>query len=494
MQRRPILYKLFLFGAVLASCTKGMEQMNVNPNESTNTQPEYLLSTVMSGTAYGYQQDAYFDKPASAGRYITMVLNEGNDKFNWGGVDWGSTFSRLSTNHEMMKVATKQGQLQYVTIGKIFDAFNFAYLTDLYGDIPYTEALQLKETRNSHPKYDQQKDIYPALLKELKDANDELANTKIEMVKSYDPMYNGNYTQWRKFANSLRLRMLLRISKNYPNAFTEMQEIINDPQKYPIFISNNDNAELPYYGAIKDNSWPGGPLNGAYSEFDKRKPSKEVVDFLLQRNDPRLQVWIAPRDSAQPAFNGRTVDNKLYVGVPNAVTEPYLYNGGNGFMSRLNPTYSLDKSPLVKASMMTYSEVCFILAEVVQAGKVTVPNKTAEDLYLEGIKSSMRFYGVEQAAINADYFKQASVIYNGTLEQLIGQKWISNFLKGSEGWFDHRRTGYPAFVLGPVSAFKVIPKRYMYPLSELSNNADQYNKAVSVFGKDDQFTLMWYLK
>ncbi len=249
--------------------------------------------------------------------------------------------------------------------------------------------------------------------------------------------------KWRKFANSLRLRLLLRMSKNYPAAFTEMQAIVNNKANNPIFEGNGDNADMPYPGTNKENAWPGGPLANSLDEFDKRKPSKEIVDALMQRNDPRLQAWVAP------VVSRGTTDPNEYVGVPNAIQAPYDYNGGNDKISLLAPLFRLNKDTKLTASLMTYAEVCFILAEAVQANKITVPGKTAEALYYDGIKANMSYYGVLATAEAANYFDQASVKYNGTLQQLIGQKWIAMFLKGAEGWFDHRRTGFPVFVLGP---------------------------------------------
>ncbi|MFY0256291.1 SusD/RagB family nutrient-binding outer membrane lipoprotein [Chitinophaga sp. 30R24] len=490
MQRIPIRYIILLFGVALASCKKGLVDINKNPNESENINPEFLLSTAVISTAYDYQRDAYWDKPASAGRYITLVRNEGNDKFDWGPVSWDGIYAKLSVNHEMMDMAQQQHVPQYVAVGKILEAFNFAYLSDLYGDIPYSEALLLKGQAVTHPKYDRQQDVYPALLQSLKDANDQLAVLPNKIDADADVMYHGDAMKWRKLANSLRLRMLLRIAKNYAPAFTEMQNILNDQKGYPIFQSNADNAEVIYQGSLAGNSWPGGPQANSFSEFDKRKPSKEIVDALLQRNDPRLQVWIAPVDSV----NGGTIDQHLYVGVPNAIPAPYDYNGGATHISRLAAIFKSNTNPLVKASLLTYPEVCFILAESVQAGKVTVTGKTAESLYYEGIDASMKYYGVDKVANDAYYYDQAMVKYNGTLEQLIGQKWIAGFLKGAEAWFDNRRTGFPKFVLGPLSSSPALPKRYIYPSGERDTNEDQYQKALVVFGEDKQTTLMWYLK
>ncbi|WP_436486800.1 SusD/RagB family nutrient-binding outer membrane lipoprotein [Chitinophaga sp. ARDCPP14] len=490
MQRMPFKYLILIFGVLFVSCEKGLEDINVNPNESEVINPEFLLSSVLINTAYDYQKEAYFDKPASAGRYITMVRNEGNDKFDWGPQSWDSYYSKLSANREMMDLAKKLNVPQYVSVGKVLEAFNFAYVTDLFGDVPYSEALLLKTQTLAHPKYDPQQTVYPALLQTLKEANDELSSVTNKIDTLADVMYKGEPLNWRKFANSLRLRMLLRISKKYPTAFTEMQEILNDKSKYPIFESNADNAEIIYQGTVSANSWPGSPLGSSFDEFDKRKPSKEIVDALVQRNDPRLKVWIARVDS----LTGGTTNPNPYVGVPNAIPAPYDYNGGKYHISRLSSLFSSPSGAMLRGSMLTYAEVCFILAECVQAGKVTVPGKTAESLYYDGIHANMKFYGVDQAAIDAGYFNQASVKYNGTLEQLIGQKWIAGFLKGAEAWFDNRRTGLPKFVLGPMASTTVLPKRYIYPTGERDTNEEQYQKALTVFGADKQTTLMWYLK
>jgi hypothetical protein len=484
---RKLLWALPL---VLAACTKDFEEINRNPNATETISPEFLLSNVLISTAYDYQKDAYWDKPASAGRYITMVRNEGNDKFDWGPQSWDGHYSRLSTNKNMMDLAEASGQQAYIAVGKVLKAFNFAYVSDLYGDVPYSEALLSKDEGIVHPKYDAQQEIYPSLIKELEDANTLLTNAAEPVSGNADVMYEGDALKWRKFANSLRLRLLLRMSKNYPQAFTAMQQIVSDKNKYPIFVSNADNAEVRYLGDIGANSWPGGPLANAYSEFDKRKPSKEIVDALLKRKDPRLPVWVAPVEE----MDGALVDHNEYVGVPNAVPAPYDYNGGNTHISRLSTLFNADVDDMLKASMMTYAELCFILAECVQAGKITVPGKTAESLYYDGIAANMKYYGVDGQATEEHYYDQPLVKYDGTKEQLIVQKWIALFLKGAEGWFDHRRTGFPRFVLGPAAAQKTIPSRYIYPDTERAYNEERYQEALNRFGEDKQNTLMWYLK
>jgi hypothetical protein len=490
---KRLTYTSFLLAAgflLVTACTDDFEEINRNPNASEAINPEFLMSEVIISTAYEYQNEAYFDKPASAARYITLVRNEGNDLFGWGPTGWDNIFRRLSNNKNFYDQAEARKQDQYLAIATILRAFNFAYLTDLWGDVPYNEALLSKDKGVVHPKYDTQETIYPDLLAQLKEANDRLAATALEIDKKADVMYGGDATQWRKFANSLRLRLLLRASSKYPRAAAEMQEILSNPSQYPIFTENDDNAEVAYIGDIGANSWPGGAKANAFNEFDKRKPSKELVDKLLARNDPRLEAWIAPVDTK----DGALVDQNEYVGVPNAIQAPYDYNGGNDNISRLSEMFNQDNHPMVKASLMTYTEVLFILAEAVQKGLAAVPGETAESLYTKGIESSMDYYDLADAAEEGDYYNQPLVKYNGTLEQLIEQKWLALFLKGAEGWFDHRRTGFPKFTLGPAAAQRTIPLRYIYPESERSYNDAQYRVAVASMGADERNTPMWYLK
>lgn len=481
----PILLLALLSGA----CTKNFTSINTDPNTATNISPQYLLSTALVNTAYKYQADAFMDKPGEAGRYITKVRNEGDDLFGWSAVSWDGYYSALTINKQLYDLAAQSSMKQYMAVSQVIRVFNFAYITDLYGDCPYTEALLSKDSSIVHPAYDKQETIYPDLVKTLAAANTSLAATSQELSSSYDVLYNGSLLKWRKFANALRLRLLLRMCAKDASAYTAIQEMLNNTTTYPLFGSNDDNAAVKYLGLNAADSWKGGKLNYTATEVDKYKPSKEIVDTLLTLNDPRLQVWVAP----VTATTGYTVDSNLYVGVPNAISSPYNYNGGEAHISTLSAIFYSNTNDLLKASLMTYAEQCFILAEVAQTGKVTVPGETAASLYYKGIKASLSANGIGASAQDI-YVNQAAVQYNGTLSQLITQKWISLFLKGAEGWFDHRRTGLPAFVPGPLSAIRTIPARYLYPTTEQSYNLTEYKAAVSRQGADLTTTLMWYLK
>jgi len=489
MRVYSILY-LVLFAMIFSSCTKDFKEINTNNNSPSTTRPEYHFTEAITQTAYAYQENAFARRPAALGRYITLVRNNDYETFRWTSVDWNDIYQRAMIIKTMQQEAATSAQPVYVATGNILMAFNISYLTDLYGDVPFSKALQSVETGNIKPAYDRQQDIYMSLLQMLKDANQQLSSNGSGIDASADALYAGKALQWRKLANSLRLRLLMRCSKVYGNAFAEMQEIVNNPDLYPIFSSNTDNAEVVYQGVKKDDSWPGGAKNMIDADFTKTKASKELVDVLLQRNDPRLAVWVAPVSTT----TGSTVDHNQYVGVPHALANPADYNGGETHQSVFSSFFKQDKAAGLKASLMLYSEVCFILAEAAQTGKVSVPSKTAASLYHDGIESSMDYYGVKAQAVSLGYYDLPLVKYDGTQKQLIIQKWLSMLFRGSEGWFDFRRTGYPEFVPGPMSFQPKFPVRYGWPTSEPNVNNESYQAAIAVFGADDINTKMWYLR
>lgn len=489
MKRSKILYCL-LTAITFTACTKDFEEINNNPNSPSETRPEYHLTEAITQTAYAYAENGFTRRPAALGRYITLIRNNDYELFRWTSVDWSDIYQRAMIIKTMQQEGAGSNQPAYVAAGNVLLAFNLAYLTDLYGDVPYSKALQSVESGNIKPTYDRQEDIYKSLLAVLKEANTQLKTAGSGLNTSADAMFKGDALKWRKLANSLRLRMLLRCSKNYANAFTEMQEILNNKEEYPIMESNADNAEVGYLGVKKDDSWAGGPLNMIDNDFLKTKASKELVDVLTERNDPRLELWIAPVSSRE----GATIDKNLYVGIPHAYTNPAEYNGGETHQSTLSSYFRADKPATFKASLMVYSEVCFIIAEAIQQGKVTMTGSDAATMYKNGIAASMEYYGLTSEVAKRDYYNQAIVKYDGTLKQLITQKWIAMTFRGAEGWFDFRRTGYPAFVVGPMAFQSKFPVRYAWPTSEQDVNLDNYKAAIKVFGADDINTKMWYLQ
>ncbi|UYQ91896.1 SusD/RagB family nutrient-binding outer membrane lipoprotein [Chitinophaga horti] len=487
MHLKPLIYCL-LAAMLFTCCDAGFDEINTDPNVVNDVDAVYLLSTAITKTAYSYQDEAYYRHPASAGRYVTLVRNENMDKFSWGPRDWTPVYTRLMTIKQLQTQAEKHHQPQYVVLSRILRAFNFAYITDLWGDAPYSKALLAREKDNIHPAYDKQETIYIDLLYELKACNEALRQPLPAIDAEYDVLFKGDVEKWRRFANSLRLRMLLRCAKNYPNAWAEMQLMVNDPQLYPLVNDQAYNAVLRYIGTNAENSWPGSDVANGYNEFDKRKPSKELVDMLLTYNDPRIRIWIDKVVDVASA----TIDKNEYVGVPNAISQPAQYNGGNNCISNFAPAMNKAADPRFNAILIGCWEVSFILSEALQSGRITMAGCTGQSMYYQGIKQSMEYYGA--GVPYTSYTAQPLVKYNGSLRQLMHQKWLSQLNVGAEGWLEHRRTGFPVFVPGPLAAQRNIPLRYMYPLTEILNNPVEYDRAKKQMGGDEQTTRMWLIK
>lgn len=503
------IFKIAIILSVLAcalSCTKGFEEINRNPNAAETVNASYFMTKAITLTAYRYDMMNFQGEQSLVCRYVTKLTNADDDSFNWSAGSWDGWYSALSVCKSFYDQAVVENNEALQAVAEIMAVFNWDYVTSSWGDCPYTEALQSKESGIVYPKYDKQEDIYPDLLKRLAAANDMLAKTTNVIPSDSDILYKGNKVQWQKFCNSLRLRMLLKASKNLASAKDEIKAIASNRSQYPVFESNADAAEIPYNEQNKYFSGPtrGGLKTDQFKEFIKRRPSKEVIDFMLLRKDPRISALFDKVNTPDQC----TRDHNEYVGCPIALKTPYTYNGGQDGTSGCISTFCEDKfyqdlNDYVKAAMMIYPEVCFILAEAVNNMGASVSGETAETLYNKGIKASCKYWGVADADANA-YAAQADVKFNGTQKQILEQKWISCIIKSGETWSDYRRTndamGLNAQLGGGMeeSALslrqKTIPYRIIYPDNERSYNREQYEAGIKVFGEDNINTKMWLFK
>ncbi|HEY9489443.1 MAG TPA: SusD/RagB family nutrient-binding outer membrane lipoprotein, partial [Chryseosolibacter sp.] len=323
----------------------------------------------------------------------------------------------------------------------------------------------------------------------------ELLSTSNEAI-SGDIMYNGDILKWKKFANSLRLRCLLRISDRVdPSA--EMTLIVSDPITYPLFTGNGDQAALQYLNEF-GNEFP--RYRGSYGE----SASQNLVNILQGLGDPRLFVF------AQPTVATSGSANPQYVGVPNGIADESIFNGGPDNQSLpgllwapLNSSPQYASPTAVQTMWMTYGELQLILAEAAEMGYIT---GDAEAYYLNGVRSQFDYYAsripenyVFPKPANvmpaAGYFTQSAVAYTGTHEEKLNkiwlQKWLSLFNCGFEGWSEWRRTGVPQITPGPNS-LGYVPVRFLYPLTEQSSNNENYKKAVAIQGPDNTQTRVWW--
>ena len=341
--------------------------------------------------------------------------------------------------------------------------------TDIWGDIPYSEANK-GDNAAITPAYDTQQAIYTGLLADLKTAATGMGTTN--PYGSSDLIYGGDNTKWKKFANSLRARVALHLSKADPTkAASEIAAVANSG-----FTSNADNAELV---------WPGDGQRDApyFTEFktrDDHRMSKTFYDTLSRLNDPRIPVFFRSTQNWQAdSAAGITPTVPRYGGMENGLSASAAATRGKS-SSRIGTFFARNDTP---SYLMTFAEFLFIKAEAANRGWIPGGGAQAAIYYNQGITASMEQFGVD-AASTAAYLAQPSVTYQAGaagLAQINLQKWIALFAQGVEAWTEYRRTGVPnltASVQGQTTP-KIVPRRLEYPASEQSFNNANLQAAVT---------------
>jgi len=495
--------------AFMVSCTKDFREVNTNYNNPTSVTPDLLLSTVIRNMMNQQVSDAWGIGNLVA-QYHAKIQFVNEDRYLWNeqnGV-WNSVYGNNRNLQNIFVAVQNDSKSPYLGVGLILKSWMFSLATDAYGDVPYSEAGKAKTDGLYTPAYDSQEAIYTGILADLKKANEQLATASTSL--SGDILFGGGAAgilKWRRLANSLRLRLLMRISAK-KNVSADMQAIVGDAVNNPIFTSNSDNAELKYLAAAP-NQWP---LYGSrVGSFDEIRVSKTLSDRLTALGDTRLNVFGRPTQSSVVAGTPKIE------GIPNGLgdVDALSFNGGPQSVSRVGYTFAClvcnDPGQAVpdpaapRAILMTYAELQFILAEARERGLITTG--VAETYYNNGITANFDYWKSlvpTQYNLNVNmptgYLTQAAVAYTGNstekLAKIALQKWIALYFNGLEAWFDWRRTGMPAIVPGTANLNgNKVPVRYIYPLSEQSLNGVNRQKAVTAQGgTDDLNTKMWLIK
>ncbi|KAA9349617.1 SusD/RagB family nutrient-binding outer membrane lipoprotein [Larkinella humicola] len=537
-------------GLVMTSC-ENLNEVNKNPNAAEEVSSNYVLTYVLTRSARVYYNlGAEGSKIAGAMQYNQVGTDldaAAVNQYGWGQESWNEYYDILRNNKIIYDNAVRDNNNFFKAVSLTIRASLFGLLTDLYGDIPYSEALNAK-TGTFFPKYDPQLDVYKGVLKDLQEANTLLSalTAKDAINATSDVLYKGDAAKWKKFANSLRLRYCLRVSSKKAEmsaAGINLEEEFKNAAS-AVFTSNADDALINFLGTNGENSALGGLLNSPSPKYFI-KPSRTFVSKLLSTGDPRLERWAQPvlnkwdsrvkktvdstvknrfGDSFTVKFipaTASSVDTSLYVGLPIGlpVVQAMAYNKGtdaatynperNPYISFIHDRYRKNTDPYVNINWMTYAEVEFILAEAALAGNFGVAG-TAEEHYKKGIKASLE----KVAALGATgfdfekFYAQPGVSYAAAttkLERILEQKWIAGWLT-VQSWFDWRRTGYPNLKTGPVAqSGAALPIRFMYPTPNLDPSyLVNYNQAVSRLetsayipagqSKDHPYGKMWLLQ
>jgi hypothetical protein len=491
---------------LLSSCDKDFSEVNTDNNVPTAVTPDLLLSGVQRNMMNQLVSDAWGIGNIVV-QYHAKIQFVNEDRYLWNEQNglWNSVYGNYRNLQNIFTLVGNNDKNAYNGVALILKSWMFSLVTDAYGDVPYTEAGKAKTDGLYTPKYDKQEDIYAGILSDLKKANEILSQSTNTI--SGDIIYGGGAAanlKWRKLANSLRLRLLMRLSAK-KNVAAEMQEIVGDPAKFPVFTSITDNAELKYL-AQAPNQWP---LYGSrVGSFDEFRVSKTLDDRLTALNDPRIAVF------ARPSQKSVASGTPQIEGIPNGLgdVEALNYNGGPQGVSRVGYTFAClvcndaGQAPpdpaAPRAVLMGYSELQFLLAEARERGLITSGN--AEEFYNNGIKANFNYwklivppqYGIEVTP-PASYYTQQAVAYTGTaaerLDKIYFQKWVALYFNGLEAWFDWRRTGKPVILPGANNLNNnKVPVRFIYPLNEQSLNGANRQEAVSrQGGTDDINTKMW---
>jgi len=466
---------LLLTGMV--SCTDGFEELNDNPNLISEISPGTLLNPIIYGVASQnalQSVDVTFNLMQVSLPFpsITGGLHRYDVSNNIGNSAWNNYYKWLSNIREMRIAAVKAGDVNYQAAALTLNALVYANLTDLFGPVPMTEAVR-GEDGILYPKYDTQEFIYETILADLEKANT-LYDVSKPMIYAEDILFQNNVLKWKKFTNSLRMRLLLRVSnRTEMRAFEKLAYMSDHPEIFPVFTNTAESAILKVTGVAPNVSPWGRP-----QDFNLNiKMSSFFIDNLNTLEDPRRAI--------------------IATGATALVTNaPLGYKGITSGYAGADSQFKYNASTLLNVQatnpmqiyILTYAEVEFIKAELAQRGYIA----DASGHYVKGVKAA-----IEQvkAVAPANYFDNVQAQYNGTLERIMLQKYYALYFTDYQQWFEYRRTGLP--VLPTTSAMLnggVMPSRFTYPDNQQIKNTENYQEAIKMIEGDNINSKVWWDK
>jgi hypothetical protein len=351
----------------------------------------------------------------------------------------------------------------------ILYSYAFAMITDLYGPAPYSQALSATTGINK-PVYDDQETIYSALLDSLALANELLqGQTKMEVEQGYDVLCQGDARLWQKFANSLRLRMLMRISGK-TDVSAQLQQLLGSGD-CPLIESNLENIRFNYPGISPQNYFPLYDVLSEEASDAGYRISQTMVDYLTETGDPRLAVYAMLNNNGE------------YAGLPNGTGAT---SGQIDTYSRINTRYGQKDRPGI---FLSYSEVLFLMAEAASRG-LTVGD--AKSLYEQAVRANFIELGLTEEDYNT--FISSAVGQYTNLERLLIQKWVMLFGRGLEAWTEYRRTLIPDLVPADYAFIDVLPRRFLFPLTEEQTNNGNLQQAIMTLDNGDALdSRLWWM-
>jgi hypothetical protein len=480
---------LLLLGT--AGCKKGTFDINTpNPNQPSSVSPEFQLSAALAGTAFssfnasGYTEFAnlYMGYWAFSGDYggygttATYNLNNGSYTNNWDFV-----YNTILVNYQsIINASQKNPKAAYAFgVAQIMEAFHFQRLVDEYNNIPYSQALQGGVL--NYPKYDDAKTVYAGIIKKIDSGIAAIKGAPADAVaipSKYDILFGGNMDKWVRFANTVKLRIVLNLTqtdeattKSALSGLTtaDFLKAGEDADINPGYSNANTQQQSPIWGSVGFT-----PANAQTGNHQFYRANAYAVNFYINHSDPRLHAFydtISPVDPKNGPFN--VVAGRVFGSQNGAEHNTVISAIGHGIL----------QSPSQNAHILPAFESLFLQAEATQRGYIT--GLTVDSLYKSAVEESFRILAISGAKSAADaYVTQSDNVTNlsqatDKITFLVTQEWAAlNMFDPVTSWNNWKRLKIPATL--PVSIYPGttaahIPIRLIYPQSEYTANTANAN-------------------
>jgi len=458
-----------------AGCTKFEDNINVSPNKPVvaynadlfTYAMRYVSNTAESPQGALYTQQLSETQYTDASRYVNIAF------------DWSSWYADPLMNLQTIinrpinpsTEAAEGSAKNQMAVARILRAFFYWHMTDRWGAIPYSKALQ--GTANFTPEYTSQKDVYFDLMKELKEAAAQIdAGTGVKG----DFLYNKDMSKWKKLANSMRALMALRISKVDA---TKGKAEFADALAGGLLASNADNFVYPHQLETANQNYWFGVLKTA----ELYAPSDVLVNYMTEA-DPRLKTY-ANKNKLTPA---------AYVGMPYGLANSDAVVVSGTGTSKVSTMGANIRKQNTSTQIITFAQILFAKAEAAKLGWIPGDDAEAKANYEAAITNSIIQWNGDNTGAAA-FITTPAIAYDpaNSIKQIAYQRWVHLYMNGYEAWAEWRRTGFPTLTPAPNNGGALIPTRQGYPSKEFTLNSVNYEKAkADMGGKDDLTGKVWW--
>lgn len=480
---------IYLMTMVLVvSCVDDLDDYNVDQKRATNVPPATLftnavknLSDVLTTPNVNINNYRFYVQYWASTQYLDEPRYNMTSRLIPQNI-WQTLYRdvlndlkearRLVVADQVTPQAEKNNQLAQI---EMMEVYAWSVLVNTFGDVPYTQAL---DPTNSLPAYDDAQTVYNSILDSLDMALGLITTTDatgapVPGFEDGDVFYGGNMEQWRKFGNSLKLKLGMVIADVDPGQARTLVEEAVGGDLNNVFTSNNDNAAFPYLGAPPNNNPISSNVKGPLTSREDYVAANTLVDVMNNLNDPRRPAYFSD-------VNGQFIGGRY---------------GFTNVYTNFSTVSAKIADPTFEALLLDYSEVRFLLAEAVERG-FSVPG-TAQEHYNAAVTASIIYWDGTEAEANA-YLAQPGVNYNtapGDWRQKIGkQKWIALYNRGFDAWLEWRRLDAPDLQppTGEGVGSLTIPTRLIYPINEQTLNGANRAAAAAAIGGDLRETKLFW--